>query len=224
MRVNSSRDSESRTLARPSADKAKEFLTELANLLDETAAMRFKRRFGNIFLPQLPQALIQSWAIRGEEEDVGSLSQDQKIWKYWLLPLRESVRRLWIRNERDKRWGVFRILEKYFLIGSSQFAKGPVNDDADWLPNDLGPETICESIFIYLRGRTSRCGNPDCNAPYFFAPKRLQKYCSDVCARPAQQESKRKWWAANGTVWRRKHRMSRKKQNNNPNGKSSKRR
>lgn len=183
---------------------------ELANLRDEAAAPRFRRRFGSVFHPQLPLQLIQDWAIRGEEEDVGNLSQDQKIWKYWLLPLRDSVRRVWIRDERDKRWGTFRILEKYFLIGSCRLAEGPVRDDADWLPDDLGPETICERIFVYLSGRTSRCENRDCHAPYFFARRRSQKYCSDACAVPAQREFKRKWWAENGTTWRRKRGVPRK--------------
>jgi hypothetical protein len=212
----------SRTLASISARQAKEFLMELANLRDEGAAPRFKRRFGNLFLPE-PVQLIQSWAIRGEEEDIGDLSSDQKFWKYWLLPLRNSVRGLWIRDERDKRWGTFRILEKYFLIGSCQFAPGPVSDDADWfLPDDLGPETICERIFMHMTGRTSRCENRDCHTPYFFATRRSQKYCSDACAIPAQREFKRKWWAENGTTWRRKREVSRKKHNEGPNRKSGK--
>ena len=203
--ANSSIKGGSRTLAPISAHKAKEFLLELANLRDEEAAPRFKRRFGSLFLPEVSALLIRSWAIRVEEEDVVELSADEKFWKYWLLPLRDSVRRLWISDERDKRWGTFRILEKYFLIGSSRFAEAPVRDDAEWfLPANLGPETTCEHIFNYMTGRTSRCQNGDCHTPYFFAIRRSQKYCSDVCAIPAQREFKRKWWAENGPEWRQK--------------------
>jgi hypothetical protein len=192
---------------------------ELANLRNEADAPRFQRRFGAVFLPQLPDQLIQFWALRGEEEDVAKLSPDQRIWKYWLLPLADSVRDLWVRDERDKRWGTFRILEKYFLLGSSRFAEGPFRDDAEWfLPVDLSPETSCERIFMYLSGRTSRCGNPDCHTPYFFATRRSQKYCSDTCAIPAQQASKRRWWAENGTAWRRKREVSRKKRDKGANG------
>lgn len=221
--LNSSIKGGSRTLAPISAYKAKEFLLELANLRNEEAAPRFKRRFGSLFLPEVPALLIRSWAIRVEEEDVVELSADQKFWKYWLLPLRDSVRRLWISDERDKRWGTFSILEKYFLIGSSRFAEGPVRDDAEWfLPANLGPETICEHIFTYMTGHTSRCRNGDCHTPYFFAIRRSQKYCSDVCAIPAQREFKRKWWAENGPEWRHKRAAPTKNHNKRANGKSRK--
>jgi hypothetical protein len=117
------------------------------------------------------------------------LPEDEKFWKYWLLPLRDSVRRLWTSDERDKRWGTFKILEKYFLIGSSRVAEAPVRDDTEWfLPANLGSETICEHIFTYMTGHTSRCCNGDCHTPYFFAIRRSQKYCSELCALPAQRE------------------------------------
>ena len=217
---NSSRKSRFRTLASIRTDKAKKFLLQLANL-DEEAVPRFKRRFGDLFFPEVPALLIQNWAIRVEEEDVVDLSADEKLWKYWLLPLRDSVRRLWISDERDKRWGTFRILEKYFLIGSSRLAEGPVKDDVEWfLPPNLGPETTCEQIFTYMTGRTSRCQNASCHTPYFFAIRRSQKYCSDVCAIPAQREFKRKWWAENGPEWRHKRAGPIKNQNKRANRES----
>ena len=201
--MNSSDKDTSRTLASISAGEAKEVLIDLANLRDESAAPRFKRRHGDKFLPESTDQLIRSWAIRGEEEDVGNLSAEQKFWKYWLFPLRDSVRRLWTGDEREKRWGTFRILEKYFLVGSRRFAAGPITDDVEWfLPADLGPETTCERIFAHMSGRTSYCQNPNCAAPYFFPTRRSQKYCSDVCAIPAQRDSKRKWWSENGARWR----------------------
>jgi hypothetical protein len=202
--MNSSTKDKPRTLALISAKQAKTFLVALANLRDEDAALWFRRHYGRIFLPEMPISLIQHWAVRGEEEDIGDLSEDQKQWKYWLLPLRDAVRRLWISDERDKRWGTFRILEKYFLLGSRRFTEGPVKDDGEWfLPADLGPETICERIFTHMSGPTTRCHNPDCpHAPYFFATRRSQKYCSDECAIPAQREFKRKWWRENGARWR----------------------
>src|SRR5437667_12034656 len=112
--MNSDRNAAARTLALTiSTHKAEQFLLELANLRDEDAAPRFRRRYGHLFDPELPHAVIRYWAIQGEEEDVVNLSDDQIFSRYWLLPLRDSVRRLWISDERTKRWGMFRILEKY---------------------------------------------------------------------------------------------------------------
>ncbi len=64
------------------------------------------------------------------------------------------------------------------------------------------PQTITpvEAAIFYLRQnrrRALRCPNPDCLAPYFFASKKSQKYCSPECAKPSQRESKRRWWAEN---------------------------
>jgi hypothetical protein len=39
------------------------------------------------------------------------------------------------------------------------------------------------------------CPNPECPAPYFFATKRSQKYCSTSCSGWAQREQKRNWWS-----------------------------
>lgn len=58
--------------------------------------------------------------------------------------------------------------------------------------------TVLEALLYYLRRnaqRLLRCPNPDCPAPYFLSTKKGQKYCSTACARPAQLESKRRWWS-----------------------------
>jgi hypothetical protein len=48
-----------------------------------------------------------------------------------------------------------------------------------------------------LTDKIRRCPNPTCPAPYFFATKRAQKFCSTPCAEPAQREAKRRWWSEN---------------------------
>jgi hypothetical protein len=60
--------------------------------------------------------------------------------------------------------------------------------------------TTFEAVFYYLRrhiDHARHCGNPDCPAPYFFATKKGQKYCSEECAGPAQRAAKLKWWNEN---------------------------
>lgn len=41
------------------------------------------------------------------------------------------------------------------------------------------------------------CRNNDCPAPYFLLRRTDQKYCSDVCARPAKRAAKLRWWHEN---------------------------
>jgi hypothetical protein len=60
--------------------------------------------------------------------------------------------------------------------------------------------TPVEAAIFHLRhsrNRALHCPNQDCPAPYFFASKKGQKYCSAECAKPTQREAKRRWWADN---------------------------
>lgn len=41
------------------------------------------------------------------------------------------------------------------------------------------------------------CRNPGCLAPYFFARRKDQRYCSVDCAGPAKREAKLRWWHQN---------------------------
>jgi hypothetical protein len=57
-----------------------------------------------------------------------------------------------------------------------------------------------EAVFHYLWRNAKhalRCANPECPAPYFFATKKSQKYCSPECAQPARRASKLRWWNDN---------------------------
>jgi hypothetical protein len=57
-----------------------------------------------------------------------------------------------------------------------------------------------EAVFHYLwqhMEHALHCANPECPAPYFFATKKNQKYCSPECAEPARRASKLRWWNDN---------------------------
>jgi hypothetical protein len=54
-----------------------------------------------------------------------------------------------------------------------------------------------ESALLYFKKNSTRarhCPTVDCPAPYFFARKKNQKYCSLACVKPAQRATKRRWW------------------------------
>ena len=66
-----------------------------------------------------------------------------------------------------------------------------------------GEESPIEMAFHYLlnhHNRTRRCPNSECPAPYFFAARHTQRYCSEKCAQIGERETKRKWWAEHGTT------------------------
>ena len=51
--------------------------------------------------------------------------------------------------------------------------------------------------FHRIADRARHCANPECPAPYFFASKKGQKYCSSKCSAPSQRDQKRRWWREN---------------------------
>lgn len=71
--------------------------------------------------------------------------------------------------------------------------------NADSEANAPPPKTLLveQAIYFFQRKarRARRCANVECPAPYFFAKKRNQRYCTDDCAIPAALAVKRRWWA-----------------------------
>jgi hypothetical protein len=198
-------------LARPSTSSLKRFLDELVNLPDEAAAARrFVLRFGDRFLTDVPQNVVTQWKLRIYEEDASDLSNEDFLWKEWLPSLRDAVRVLWKSSDyRSKQFGVIRILEDYFAIGGSRLSPGPVWGSMEWFFHSLGPATPVELALMRLLNvahLTRFCANQECKTPYFWAGTASQRYCSELCAKPAQREYKRKWWTEHGNQWRRSRR------------------
>ena len=209
----------SRPIAPISAARAREFLYQLANLReDQKDALRFKTRFGGLFLSEVPWEVVRHWAVNIEAEnfadEVENLatnrpewSEDDLLQRYWLLPLRDAIRTIWEAPDLlVKQWGVFTILANYFTFGYRSLFVGPVRGPLELSTYITGPPGPCGRILLHLVKSADlirRCGNPECPAPYFFAARRSQKYCSAECSQPAQRESERKWWNKNGPTWRR---------------------
>jgi hypothetical protein len=181
-------------------------LEGLANLPDGAAGFSwFKKGFPHVFSAVNPW-LIRHWAMNTEQEDYNpSRSDEELMLKYWLLPLRETLRGLWrIQDARTKEWGMVRISQDFFLQGERSLIHVPLASPSDLLLTMKPPERTEQLLLQFLKVATLTrfCGNLECTAPYFVAAKRSLKYCSDLCAERAQREHKRTWWAENGQRWR----------------------
>jgi hypothetical protein len=67
-------------------------------------------------------------------------------------------------------------------------------------PKEPPPQTPFEQAafqFHRVAARARHCNNFDCPAPYFFARRKGQKYCTPKCAGVGEREAKRRWWHEN---------------------------
>lgn len=93
------------------------------------------------------------------------------------------------------------------IFGMRFFSRGPT-DSNTFLQAvlDPPPPNPFEVAMLYLWEnfhRTKQCKSPSCKVtPYFFAKKKGQEYCGELCAAEAQREYKRQWWAEHGKQWR----------------------
>ena len=79
-----------------SSRTARTFLEELANTWDDAPGLeRFERKFREVYREQIPWETVNGWARIAEELDYDRLGDDEKLRKYWLMPLRDAVRTVW---------------------------------------------------------------------------------------------------------------------------------
>lgn len=120
----------------------------------------------------------------------------------------EMFRATWLEPDAKTRqwgWAILRTdLARIWVSGSSYLSLWDDNSERFRLPQPP-KELPIEKAFDYLlkhHQRTRYCPNPECAAPYFFAKRHTQKYCSEKCAQHCERESKRRWWAEHGEEWR----------------------
>jgi hypothetical protein len=68
---------------------------------------------------------------------------------------------------------------------------------------ELQPDDLQGALwlaFIAFSDKARKCQNPKCDAPYFLASRRDQKFCTERCSRLV---ANRRWWDKNGPEWRR---------------------
>jgi hypothetical protein len=239
--LNSDAGTMAKALAPVSLARAKQFITELANLRDgdTLASERFKSKFAELLPPESEmeslllefhravtppsrsgEAVVKvlrqgespfvnplAWGVFQEltGKPLGSVEfinppPDIALNDWWVDWLKWLLRFAW--DARDARGREFIVLRLLRMDPASVLWL--LRPGSNSLPSPL--MQVLRHLFK-LADRMRHCGNPDCVAPYFFAARRSQKYCSDACSLPSQREFKRQWWAEHGSQRRkaRKH-------------------
>ncbi len=108
---------------------------------------------------------------------------------------RDLLRAAWdAPDSRHRLWWLYRAREQYHNAMNETLPPEFTTTD---VPEPTAFEATVFHFQMKLADKARHCLNPICPAPYFFAVKKGQKYCSPECALPAQQESKRLWWQRN---------------------------
>ena len=177
---------------------AKSFLVELANLSDDPKAVT---RFENRFAPFLPwagkqtQLLTVTFDSVDSGEPVSSITNKIDLSNDQLFALRDKLRSVWATSDlKEKEWRIF-------LFRADSTLTVSFLSSLEVPAPSLFEQTV---MYLFKRASTTRCcHNRECPSPYFWTSRRSQKYCSEVCALPAQRSYKRVWWQKNGEEWKR---------------------
>jgi hypothetical protein len=192
----------SQPLAAFNARRLEEFLTELVNLRWEgNSVQRFAQRYAldfGLFDARFLSALRVKGVVANNIEEDG-----ERVIGYFHLMFRAT----WVEpNAKTREWGlaVFRVeLARTVPLGGKHLW---LWGDSDHFRLPEPPEDLpIDKAFEYLlkhHDRARCCPNPECPAPYFFAKRHSQRYCSEKCAQSGERETKRRWWAEHGKSWR----------------------
>jgi hypothetical protein len=186
-----------------SSTQAERLLTDWANvpgtwpLVDDEASYlrtndalaRFVRRYPDIDsdVPSLQIIVLRDF-LRKAWDAIDPRNRDWFLFKFRDMYLQVMLRVRAVTSEGE--YGPMPLLIPA-TVAEAQAAIGPRNDPP--------PITRIEAAVIHLQrsSKALRCPNPTCSAPYFFATKQGQKFCSPECATPSRRESKRRWWHEN---------------------------
>lgn len=206
---------QSQTLAVLSSSNLEQFLVELVNLSDDSAAVkRFVKRFANYGVAD--QRVVRAVFHLPDDfpfEKVSTMPFEEFLREYQatkreaIVPyLRNIFRATWHEPDskvREWAWAILRT-DLARVSFSSQYLQLVDQSGQIRLPKPpplLPLETAFEFLLRHYN-RVRHCPNPDCPAPYFFAKRHTQRYCSEKCAQNGERATKRKWWAEHGTEWR----------------------
>jgi hypothetical protein len=147
---------------------------------------RFMERYGQM----LPSHLLNTTGL--------GRTQDESMVVLRLSDLQNGLRIAW--KEPDYRTRIYRVF--WILSGlnhiDNRLLLGNRTEAGTFSVPAQGPFEKALFQLMQAGDLAKFCPNPECAAPYFFAARRSQKYCSDVCAIPAQREAKLRYWNTKG--------------------------
>jgi hypothetical protein len=219
------------TLAPVSAGQAQRFMEALANLRDDSKGVeQFQKQFAPMLagLPDFWPTRVENLRVvpgrpvrvmvefPPESQPVGEMPTEEDLAHHaavklgnLLFFLRSMVQSIWVApNVREREFRVWTFHKVFLDRGAIRFLATPGVFD------HVAPPPPFEQAFLNLlkvADRARYCGNPECTAPYFFAKRRSQKYCSDACSQPAQREFKQQWWLKVGKARREARRRAQEK-------------
>jgi hypothetical protein len=186
-----------------SADSAKLFLEELANLREEPAAsVRFWKSYGGYFQPgafrvsEVAESQHKAAGVQpiGIWSTAAPLSEADKseVLREALLRMRNLLREAWgITDLRRKEWKLFQLREKFHQMSvalEEQFNEPPPLTGMDFALRYL----------LRVMHKARVCESPGCaSRRYFLSDRKARRFCSDACAKPAQSQYKIEWWQEN---------------------------
>jgi len=190
-------------------------LTEFGNLHPSSAAAQRLQKNWPDLLPSPPQFGFTMYSTTDSGDEIPLSVPEDLHYVFWL---RDLVRELWLRSSRT---GFRSELEFLMLTGQvglgmdsivnrfirTPVLKGIVELDLRHKRFEYRPQTLLQRALYFLLQNLDNakfCGNPDCPAPFFIAPRSNTKFCSDACLEDSRRKAKRLWWKNRGIEWREK--------------------
>ncbi len=197
-------------------------LMDLANLYPSTDSIARLRKKWPGLLPDEPVGITYNVRFARESGEPVAIDLPESL--HWIVWLQQIVRSLWSGHPGK---AVLNELEHILLSGKigaktrTAFTKlwHDASDDPlagiigiDWKHGTFvyRPQTVLQQALNYLLRHSRKakvCANPDCQAPYFIAPRSNTRYCSSDCVEAMQQQAKKEWWARSGEAWRKGRQM-----------------
>jgi hypothetical protein len=206
---------QTQTLAKISTRQLERFLVELANLkAGVDAARRLRERFAAFIPGHDPEWVAdlldkpRAVGLREQIDRIPNMTVEEIGENAWVGTLKLMLGDLWTEPDyRQKEWGVFAFRYALYKWGDNSLRgdnlfKILYEPEKRFRVPPPTPFELALAHFLKAGDRARYCANPECPAPYFFVTRKNQRYCSEICAGPAQRELKRKWWAEHGEEWR----------------------
>lgn len=179
--------------------------TAKASIADTDAAIvrlikRYPEFFASLQPPGTPPPKAESTIPTAHWELVARVQQFLRL--AWDAP-----------DLRTREWLIFKTRDQYYFhtvrlpLFEARVGPDPAagnlsqQSDEEYAASIQAPPFVPFEQLMYRFQRMAdlafHCGNPECPAPYFFAKKKSQRFCSEDCSAPAKREAKRRWWREN---------------------------